>query len=171
MTPLDWIAAHGIVMQSAQHAHFPSLVSFIAGEPIRGSWWAHEKGRDIFRALTTVYESGDVAATRLVDGKLTLLHRRVWAALATLAREGRIASERLGRVREEHTASGRHESHVEPFPDWLPRGLQLPGYDAAVSELGAATVELLVAKQKSPTKPKSPAKTQKKSPPKPKKKR
>ena len=68
-----FIEEHGIVLQSAQHARIPSLAEFIAGEKIRGSWWGHEKGREIFRALVAVYESREVVATKLVDGKLTLI--------------------------------------------------------------------------------------------------
>lgn len=136
MNALAFVARHGIVMQSAHHATIPSLAEAIAGERIRGSWWAHEKGRAIFRALTAVYESPDVVATPLVDGKLTLIHRRLWPALATLARAGELARARLTRVTQEHTASGRHEKHEVPFPEWLPRGLKRPSLEQAKRELG-----------------------------------
>jgi hypothetical protein len=133
---LAFVAKHGIVLQSARHATFPSLAEHVAGEPIRGSWWGHAKGREIFRALVAVYASPDVVATTVVDGKLTLVHRAYWPALATLGYEGRIDRARLGRVTEEHTEAGRHEKHVEPFPDWLPRGMKLPSVDDAISLLG-----------------------------------
>jgi hypothetical protein len=154
MTPLEWIAQQGIVVQSASHAVFPSLVDFIAGEKIKGSWWGHEKGREIFRALTAVYESKDVVAAKLVDGKLTIVHRRMWPALATLAYEGAIAHERLAKITQEHTDSGRHENRSEPFPDWLPRGLKLPSYDDAkamlTKEQAASLLERGGAKPRSP---------------------
>jgi hypothetical protein len=137
--PVAFIAEHGLVMQSADHAHIPSLASFVGGEKIRGSWWAHAKGREIFRALTAVYDSPDVVATKLVDGKLTLIHRRLWPALATLAYEGRLDRALLSKVTQEHTDAGRHEKHEEPFPAWLPRGLALPSVDDALSRLGALT--------------------------------
>ena len=141
--PVAFIAEHGLVMQSADHAHIPSLASFVGGEKIRGSWWAHAKGREIFRALTAVYDSPDVVATKLVDGKLTLIHRRLWPALATLAYEGRIDKTRLTMVTQEHTASGRHEKREELFPLWLPRGLKLPSVDEALSQLGELRDALL----------------------------
>ncbi|HXU68154.1 MAG TPA: hypothetical protein VN947_02435 [Polyangia bacterium] len=134
--PLAFVEQHGIVLQSARHATIPSLAEHIAGEKIRGSWWAHPKGREIFRALGAVYASPDVVATTIVDGKITLVHRRLWPALATLGYEGRVDRARLGRVTEEHTDAGRHEKQVEPFPDWLPRGLKLPSLEAALSQLG-----------------------------------
>jgi hypothetical protein len=139
---LAFIDRHGLVMQSADHPLVPSLASFVAGEKIRGSWWAHPKGRDIFRALAAVYDSGDVVATRLVAGKLTLIHRRLWPALAALAHDGRIDKGCLTKVTQEHTDAGRHEKREEPFPDWLPRGLSLPSTADALSQLGERTAAL-----------------------------
>jgi hypothetical protein len=141
---LAFIEQHGLVLQSAQHAQVPSLADFVAGEKIRGSWWGHEKGREIFRTLGAVYASRDVVATKLVDGKLTLIHRRLWPALATLAYEGRVARARLAKVTQEHTDAGRHEKHEEPFPEWLPRGLKLPSLKAALSQLGELRGALLL---------------------------
>ncbi|HEX6837714.1 MAG TPA: hypothetical protein VF334_14130 [Polyangia bacterium] len=140
--PLAFIAEHGLVMQSAEHALVPSLASYIAGEPIRGSWWAHEKGRDIFRALVAVYESRDVVACKLVDGKLTLIHRRLWPALATLAQHERQDRACLTKVTQEHTDAGHHENREVPFPAWLPRGMALPSVELALSRLGARTAAL-----------------------------
>ena len=132
-------------MQSARHALDPVARRALAGEPIAGSWWGHPKsGREIFRALNAVYASPDVVATTVVDGKLTLVHRAFWPALATLAYEGRIERARMGRVTQEHTASGRHEKKVEPFPDWLPVGLELPSVDDAISLLGERRAALLL---------------------------
>ena len=133
---LVFIEQYGIVMQSAQHASIPSLVEFIAEEKIRGSWWGHPKGREIFRTLTAVYASPNVVALKLVDDKLTLVHRRLWGALTALAYEGRLDHARLAKVTQEHTEAGRHEKQEEPFPDWLPRGLKLPSVDGALNQLG-----------------------------------
>jgi hypothetical protein len=139
-----FVKKHGVVLQSAQHATIPSLANEIAGEKIRGSWWGHAKGQEIFRALTALYDSPDVVALKLVDGKLTLVHRRLWPALATLAYEGRIAKTRMTMVTQEHTPAGRHEKHEELFPLWLPRGLKLPSLDEAISQLGGLRDALLL---------------------------
>ncbi|MDB4965113.1 MAG: hypothetical protein JWN44_802 [Myxococcales bacterium] len=133
---LAFVARHGVVLQSAHHPTIPSLAAHVAGERIKGSWWAHPKSHDIFAALVELSGSPDVVSTRLVDGKVTLVHRRLWAALATLAHAGRIDRARMARVTQEHTASGRHEKHEEPFPAWLPRGLERPGVEEAISLLG-----------------------------------
>ena len=142
--PLAFVEKHGVVLQSARHAKIPSFVEFVAGEPIRGSWWGHAKGREIFRALGVVYDSPDVVALKLVGDKLTLVHRRLWPALATLAYEGRLDKKRLTKVTQEHTAAGRHEKREERFPDWLPRGLKLPSVERALSELGDALAASLL---------------------------
>jgi hypothetical protein len=150
LTPLTWLEREGIVLQSARHPLFPSLVEHIAGEPIAGSWWGHKKGHDIFRALGHVYASPDVVATKLVAAKLTLIHRRLWAALAALAFAERIPGERLDRVTQEHTASGRHENRVEPFPAWLPRGLRVPSVEAAIELVGRERVAVLGVQPREP---------------------
>lgn len=114
---LDFVREHGVVLASAK-GPVPRLTEAIIGEPIRGSWWAHAQGREIFAVLRAVSESEQVLVCRLVDGKITLVHRRLWPALVHLA--ARFASEQLARVREQHTSSGRHVNHEIAFPQWVP---------------------------------------------------
>jgi hypothetical protein len=116
---IGFIEKHGLVLQSAHVAGVPSLVDFIAAEKIKGSWWGHPKGHEIFRVLGQVYDSKDVVALRLIKGKLALAHRRVWPALVALASE--LGEGRLAAVKEEHTATGKHVSVAIPFPKWVPK--------------------------------------------------
>ena len=60
----------GVVRQSAR-GPLPNLADRIAGEPIRGGWRGHWSGHEIFAVLIRVLDSGEVVATRLVDGKVT----------------------------------------------------------------------------------------------------
>jgi hypothetical protein len=115
--PLAWVCEQGIVLQSAR-GPLPNLAEQIAGEPIRGSWWGHTSGREIFAVLNRVLDSGDVVATRLVEGRITLIHRRVWPALVRVA--DRFPAERLAAVDQEHTASGAHRTVEVAFPAWVP---------------------------------------------------
>ena len=115
---LDFVRKHRLVLQSAHVPGVPVLVDFIAGTTIRGSWWGHPKGREIFRVLNEVHDSGEIVALRLIKGKLTLAHRIAWPALAALADE--IGRSRLAAITEVHTASGKHETTTTPFPGWLP---------------------------------------------------
>jgi hypothetical protein len=128
---LAFVERHGVVLESAHHAFVPSLIEAAAGEPVRGNWWTHPAGRELFALTRAVRESADVLVCRLVDGKITFVHARVWPALARLA--GEFAPERLARLREVHTASGAHRAEETPFPDWL-----APSTLAAAKRIGAA---------------------------------
>jgi len=59
-----------------------------------------------------------VLVCRLVEGRQTLVHRKLWPALVRVG--DRFADDRVSRVREEHTATGRHVTHDVPFPGWVP---------------------------------------------------
>jgi len=114
---LAFVRKHGVVLASAK-GNAPRLTEAIVGEPIQGSWWAHRQGRRIFAVLSAVSESEDVLVCRLIDGKITLVHRRLWPVLVRLSK--RFAPEQLAQVREEHTPSGRHISRAVAFPRWVP---------------------------------------------------
>jgi hypothetical protein len=62
----------------------PSITSFVVGKPVRGSWWGHPKGHDIFRVLSRVADHPDVAVTKLISGKITFVHRKLWPALVAI---------------------------------------------------------------------------------------
>jgi hypothetical protein len=134
---LAFVDAHGVVLASAK-GPCPRLTEAIAGEPIAGSWWAHPKGHLMHAILSGVGDSDRVLVCRLVDGKVTLVHRRLWPSLVRLA--GRFAPEQLARVEEEHTVSGRHVSRAIPFPRWVPgdvlRAARGIGEDEALRLLG-----------------------------------
>jgi hypothetical protein len=114
---LNFIEQHGIVVQAA-HGPVPNLAEAIAGEPIRGSWWSHPQGREIFHMIQIVSDSPDVLVCKLVEGKVTYVHRRLWPALVKLA--SRFPKEQLSQIREAHTPSGAHALRRKPFPSWVP---------------------------------------------------
>jgi hypothetical protein len=132
---LAFIETHGVVLASAKGSA-PRLIDVIAGEPIAGNWWSHPRANEIYRVLSSASDSESVLVCRLVRGKLTLVHRRLWPALVRLA--DRFAPEQLAEVRNEHTASGRHVGHEVPFPDWVPSDIvkaakALPEAEAAAA--------------------------------------
>lgn len=67
----------GLVLQT-------ELVSLLAGEPIHGSWWGHAMAKEIFAALLELSETGNALTAKLIDGKVTFVHRRLWSALLAL---------------------------------------------------------------------------------------
>src|SRR5258706_10939426 len=112
---IAFVRQHGVVLASAQGA-VPRLAEAIAGEPIKGSWWAHPKSHHIFAILQAVTDSEDILVCRLVDGKITLVHRRLWPALVRVA--DRFSAARIAKGRDEHTPFGHHVSPGIPFPQW-----------------------------------------------------
>jgi hypothetical protein len=114
---LAFVKKHGVVLQAAR-GPVPSLAEAVAGGPIRGSWWGHPKGHEIFLAAEAVSDDPDVLVCKLVDGKITYVHRRLWPALVRLA--DRLPKAGLARVWNEHTATGAHRSRRLAFPRWVP---------------------------------------------------
>ena len=113
---IAFVKKYGVVLESAAGS-VPALAAAIAGGPIHGSWWAHPNGRKIFALTRAVRDSPDVLVCRLVEGKITYVHQRLWAALVRVHR--RIPVANLARVREVHTSSGKHVSEETPFPAWV----------------------------------------------------
>lgn len=114
----DFVRKHGIVLESAR-GPVRSLAERIAGEPIRGSWWSHPKGREIFRLTRLIREWGEVVVCRLIDGKVTYVHRALWAGLVTAAK--RFPKRNLAAIQEIHTVAGKHQVKIVPFPHWVPK--------------------------------------------------
>lgn len=122
----------GVLLESAR-GPIPNVAELVAGEPIRGSWWGHRDGHAIFAVINEVVASPDVARLRVVNGKITLVHARVWPALVRLAEH--FPLDHLAAVHEEHTESGAHRKVVVPFPEWVPYAAVAEG--AALSEADA----------------------------------
>jgi len=114
---LAFIEAQGAVLMAGK-GPAPRLVEAIVGAPIRGSWWAHPASHEIFAVLSQVERSGDLLMCRLIEGKVTLVHRRLWPALVRL--EHRFPRPRLAQIHQEHTASGKHVNRLVAFPEWVP---------------------------------------------------
>ena len=134
---LAFVHAHGLVLESGT-GPVPSLVAAITGERIRGSWWAHARGREIYAVTRTIRDSPDVLVCRLIEGKITYVHRRLWPALVRLA--ARFPHSNLAQIRELHTASGKHAIEERRFPDWVPGEVTAQAADldeeGAVRQLG-----------------------------------
>ena len=116
---LAFVERHGVVCESARRGEVPSLAEAIAGAAIRGNWWSHPRAREIFKLTRALRDDPRVLVCRLVDGKITYVHERLWPALVRLA--DRLPRERLARLREVHSASGKHVVEESAFPDWVPR--------------------------------------------------
>ncbi len=65
-----------------------SVTTIVAGAPIGGSWWGHEAGRKIYDLSKRLLAHKDVLAVKLVDGKVTLVHRSLWPDVLAMATSG-----------------------------------------------------------------------------------
>ena len=140
MTPRQaaaFVRKHGVVLESAA-GPVPSLAVAIAGGPIRGSWWSHPRSHEIFELTQAIRGREDVLVCRLVSGKVTFVHRRLWPALVRAAR--RFPKKQLAQVHEVHTVSGRHVAKEIAFPKWVPEEVTAEASrlseEDAVRELG-----------------------------------
>jgi hypothetical protein len=74
------VRARGVVAER-------ELIDAVAGEQVRGSWWGHPAGQAIFHALEAVRDDPDVFLCKLLEGKQTYVHRRLWPALLRIQSE------------------------------------------------------------------------------------
>ena len=113
---LRFVEAKGIILESS-HGRVPTFVDFVVGERVT-RWWGHPKGNLIFALTRAIRDSPDVLTCRLIDGKVTYVHRRLWPALVKLSDEWNVKD--LGAIREEHLPSGKHQIDTTEFPRWVP---------------------------------------------------
>ncbi|HSE17219.1 MAG TPA: hypothetical protein VLB46_09195 [Pyrinomonadaceae bacterium] len=113
---LNFVETEGVVLESA-HGRVPAFADFVAGERVT-RWWSHPKGRLIFALTRAMRDSPDVLTCRLIDQKVTYVHRRLWPALVKLSEE--FDKSGLGAIREEHLPSGKHRVVEIEFPEWVP---------------------------------------------------
>lgn len=137
MDPVKFVERHGVVLEGGRGPR-PNLAEAIAGGRIRGSWWGHQKGREIFQATRTVRDSNDVLVCGLLDGKVTYIHRRLWPAIIRLAHA--LDKSKLAAVHEEHTPTGAHRVRSVQFPNWVPpdvsQAAQRLSEEEAISQIG-----------------------------------
>jgi hypothetical protein len=112
---ISFIEQQGVVLASGK-GPVPNLAAILVGEPIKGSWWAHPQSHRIFAIFESIADSPDILECRLVEGKVTYVHRRLWPALIRAA--AAFPAKNLARVAQEHTQTGHHIKRETPFPDW-----------------------------------------------------
>jgi len=160
MDALSFVKRHGVVLQAAR-GPVPSLAEEIAGGPIRGSWWGHPKGQEIFQASEALGDHPDVLVCKLLDGKVTYIHRRLWPALVKLS--GRVGKARLARVWSEHTPSGAHRTRRQAYPSWVPAEVLREARTMPIAEAESLLRPILVQKKQTPAGPaRAPARRTKK---------
>ena len=117
---VSFVSRSGVVLESAR-GHGSSIAETIVGEPIRGSWWSHPRGREIYAITRALRETPEILVCTLIDRKITFVHRRLWPALVRLS--GQIPKDRLALIREVHTPTGAHRREKIAFPEWVPHDI------------------------------------------------
>lgn len=97
---LATLRADGLLLMADRR--LPSLATLVAGEPVHGSWWGHPNGNAIYAVATHLEALPEVASAKLVAGKDTWIHRRLWPALLSVgaAREPWQVAERSSLARQ-----------------------------------------------------------------------
>ena len=114
-----------------QDKKLPSIATIIAGEPMSKSWWSHPRSQEMFNCLEAIED--EALTTRLIGGKVTFVHKRLWPALAAA---------KMPVEDSVHTESGRHEKRVESSRVWSKRMRVTPLESAAE---GRAAIESAAA--------------------------
>src|SRR5215467_11117714 len=83
MKLVDWVRDRGIVTLTPEIG-VSSLVAKIGGAKIPARWWSASNANRIYKAYMGLVEDADILATKLVKGKVTLIHRRLWPELIRL---------------------------------------------------------------------------------------
>jgi len=76
------LSSYGLLLESDEL--LPSVVKLVAGEALRGSWFEHPRGRDVFETVRALNAHPDSMQTRLVSGQVTYVHRNFWPYLASV---------------------------------------------------------------------------------------
>jgi len=76
------IDKYGVLLLTDKH--LPSLVTLVANEPIKGSWWGHPKGNLIYNLAGDFEEREDVLAVKFISGKITYIGKKYWDHLYSI---------------------------------------------------------------------------------------
>lgn len=115
----QWLKAEGFATLSPA-GEFPSLAKFVSGEDIRGNWWSHPRANEIYNLFQRVASSPNVIVAKLVDGKVTLVHKRLWPSLVRLVTDDSYRKRSLSKLTPLARAMlGHVEKHGSVRMDFL----------------------------------------------------
>ena len=62
----------------------PDVCRIVTGQEFKGSWWSNPAAHQIFAVNERLADHPDVTLAKLVSGKVTFIHRKLWPQLFTL---------------------------------------------------------------------------------------
>ncbi len=93
----QWLADEGFVTLSPAD-ELPSIATFVSGEMIKGNWWSHARANEIYNLFQKLSSSPNVVVLKLIDGKVTLVHKRLWPPLLRLVTDSEQRTKRLKKL-------------------------------------------------------------------------
>ncbi|MEW5740006.1 MAG: hypothetical protein AB1938_13825 [Myxococcota bacterium] len=75
---LEMVRRRGVVRMS-------DVVNVLAGEAVKGSWWAHPRGKFIFNVLSALEDGGRVGFLKLDGERVWLVHLRLFPHVVRVA--------------------------------------------------------------------------------------
>ena len=66
-------------------SEIPDVRGLIANRRSKGSWWADSAAHEIFAINEMLEDHPDVTITKLISGKVTFVHRKLWRTLFAVA--------------------------------------------------------------------------------------
>ena len=79
----DYLGRLGVLLETDRA--FPSITGIMVREPIKGSWWSHPRANDIYTMSQRLIHHPDTIFLKLLSGKTTYVHRRLWPELIAIA--------------------------------------------------------------------------------------
>ncbi len=98
MTPEEALA----LVRERRIVPFADFVRAVAGGPVKGSWWGHPRGHEIFNLAGFVHRESTFV--KLVAGKETILHESVYPAFARVVTDEEWRRPRIAALSKEARA-------------------------------------------------------------------
>jgi hypothetical protein len=102
----QWVEQCGLVTLSPL-GDLPSIVRLVAGDDATARWWSHPKGTAIFNLYQHLADRPTILVAKLVAGRVTLVHRRLWEPVLVLAQNRERVDAALSRL-SPHTLEAYH---------------------------------------------------------------
>jgi len=80
---LRQLRANGLLL--VQDALLPCVTTIVAGRPVRGSWLGDPSARGTYEVLIALEAHPEALQTKLVAGKVTMVHHDLWPAVLGVA--------------------------------------------------------------------------------------
>lgn len=65
----------------------PDVCRLVTARRIKGSWWGDPAGQEIFAVSEMLSDHADITVTKLISGKVTFVHRKLWQKLVAVGKD------------------------------------------------------------------------------------